>query len=272
MSTQGPLNIPPGYGHTPGPSAFPNHIGPIFQKTVTPPSGPVEHWTALLDRGSPCQRLGLRPWRVDDLHGGIRLERSSLHAGRAAGGDTVQDERTNIVYFGDVRIPDRYRLGEADQGMRVMHSALDLEHGGAAYHAAQVSMLKHAVAWARAARPDGSRPIEERDARASLARAAIRSAVSDVLCRRAAWADEEGLKAIAYNPMAKLFVTESLAADAADIVALAAPDSLLWDKSDLGLVEVAMRRALGMTVYGGTSEIQRSLIAEHFLKMPKTRS
>ena len=72
--------------------------------------------------------------------------------------------------------------------------------------------------------------------------------------------------------MAKLFVTESLAADAADIVALAAPDSLLWDKSDLGLVEVAMRRALGMTVYGGTSEIQRSLIAEHFLTMPKTRS
>lgn len=59
---------------------------------------------------------------------------------------------------------------------------------------------------------------------------------------------------------------------AAEIVALAAPESHLWDRSDLGLVEVAMRRALGMTIYGGTSEIQRSLIAECLLKMPKSRS
>ena len=31
---------------------------------------------------------------------------------------TLQDERTNIVYFGDVRVPDEYRIGEVDQGMR----------------------------------------------------------------------------------------------------------------------------------------------------------
>ena len=36
-------------------------------------------------------------------------------------------------------------------------------------------------------------------------------------------------------------------------------------------IESAMRRAVGMTIYGGTSEIHRSVIAEHFLKMPKTR-
>jgi 3-oxochol-4-en-24-oyl-CoA dehydrogenase len=33
-----------------------------------------------------------------------------------------------------------------------------------------------------------------------------------------------------------------------------------------------MRRAIAMTIYGGTSEIQRSLIAEQFLKMPKSRT
>jgi alkylation response protein AidB-like acyl-CoA dehydrogenase len=76
---------------------------------------------------------------------------------------------------------------------------------------------------------------------------------------------------IAFGPMAKLFVTESMATDAADIVALAAPRSLLWRDGNLGMIELTARRALGMTIYGGTSEIQRSLIAEHFLHMPRTR-
>ena len=36
-------------------------------------------------------------------------------------------------------------------------------------------------------------------------------------------------------------------------------------------VEVTMRRAIAMTVYGGTSEVHRSLIAEKSLGMPKSR-
>src|SRR3546814_9038183 len=77
---------------------------------------------------------------------------------------------------------------------------------------------------------------------------------------------------LAFGPMAKVFSTEGLRAAAADVVALAAPESLLWRNDDLHFVEVAMRRALGMTIYGGTSEIQRSLIDEHLLKLPKYRT
>src|SRR3546814_13259918 len=72
--------------------------------------------------------------------------------------------------------------------------------------------------------------------------------------------------------MSKVFSTEGLRAAAADVVALAAPESLLWRNDDLHYGEVAMRRALGMTIYGGTSGIQRSLIAEQLLKMPKSRT
>jgi alkylation response protein AidB-like acyl-CoA dehydrogenase len=184
---------------------------------------------------------------------------------------TLQDERTNITYFSDVRIPDRYRLGEVDKGMLVMHSVLELEHGGIIYHYALTTMLAHAVAWASQEK-DGARPIDNPNTRRRLAKAAVIAAVSEGISRREVWARTTGESSIAYGPMSKLFSTEGLRVAAADVVALAAPDSLLWRKDDLGYVEIAMRRALAMTIYGGSSEIHRSLIAEQLLKMPKSRN
>ncbi len=185
---------------------------------------------------------------------------------------TLQDERTNIVYFGDVRVPDKYRIGEVDQGIKVMGAVLQLEHGGADYHYNQSAMLRHATAWARRAAGNGEAPIAKTDVRRALARAAVNDAVSEVLCLRAAWADVEGIHEIAWGPMAKLFTTEVLYRDASALTALAAPQSLLRGiDHDLDQVELSMRRAIGMQIYGGTSEIHRSLIAEHALGMPKSR-
>ena len=41
---------------------------------------------------------------------------------------TVGDERTNLTYYSDVRISDRYRLGEVNNGWSVLHGPLDAEH------------------------------------------------------------------------------------------------------------------------------------------------
>jgi alkylation response protein AidB-like acyl-CoA dehydrogenase len=38
-------------------------------------------------------------------------------------------ERTNAVYFGDVLLPDVYRLGEVNDGWRVLQGPLEAEHG-----------------------------------------------------------------------------------------------------------------------------------------------
>ncbi|MDB5423250.1 MAG: hypothetical protein JWQ29_666 [Phenylobacterium sp.] len=186
---------------------------------------------------------------------------------------TLQDERTNIVYWSDVRIADKYRLGEVGDGARVMASALGFEHGGAGYHAAQTAMMKHAVAWARRPRGNAGPPMEDPMVRRTLARAAVNSEVAEVLCRRQIWAEVEGVQDHAFGPMAKMFTTETMYQDASAIVALAAPASLVRGQDhDLDMVEVTMRRALGMTIYGGTSEVHRSLIAENALGMPKSRS
>ncbi len=186
---------------------------------------------------------------------------------------TLQEERTNIVYFSDVRVSDVYRLGEVGDGARVMASALQIEQGGSDYQFAQTAMLRRALAWANRAAPDRPAPITRRGARRVLARAATQNMVAEVLCRRAVWGAVEGRYEITWGPMAKLFTTESLLADATAIVELAAPASLVRGvDEDLDVVESMMRRAIAMTIYGGTSEIHRSLIAENSLGMPKSRS
>ena len=42
---------------------------------------------------------------------------------------TVDGDRTNITYYSDVRVDDRYRIGEVNGGWTVLRDALNDEHG-----------------------------------------------------------------------------------------------------------------------------------------------
>ena len=42
---------------------------------------------------------------------------------------TVDGDRTNIVYYSDVRVDDKYRLGEVNNGWTVVREPLNVEHG-----------------------------------------------------------------------------------------------------------------------------------------------
>jgi len=132
--------------------------------------------------------------------------------------------------------------------------------------------MKRAVAWARKPSGNVGAPIGDPHVRRVLAKAAVNSEVAEVLCRRQIWADVEGIHDLSFGPMAKMFTTETMYRDASAIVAAGGAASLVrgLDK-DMDYVEVTMRRAIAMTVYGGTSEVHRSLIAEKSLGMPKSR-
>ena len=70
--------------------------------------------------------------------------------------------------------------------------------------------------------------------------------------------------------MAKLFATEAYMHDAADLVALTAPASLDGATSALRTIESCHRQSISQTIYGGTSEVHRTIIAEHGLGMPRS--
>ncbi|MFT4045163.1 MAG: acyl-CoA dehydrogenase [Solimonas sp.] len=184
---------------------------------------------------------------------------------------TFQDERTNITYYENVVVPDAYRLGEIDGGVKVMASALELEHGGG-FMKSQRAMLHAAEKLCRELQRDGRPLIEDRDAQRRLARVTAHYVVSEVLGWRALWASATRKPNLAYGPMVKMYSSEKFLKDSADLLDLTAPASLSKRSGPAGFLNQCYRHAQGTTIYGGTSEVHRSMIAERNLGLPRTRA
>lgn len=183
---------------------------------------------------------------------------------------TFQDERTNITYYDGVRVKDSYRLGEVDAGVKVMAAALEMEHGGG-FAKSQRSMVEAAEELCRELQRDGRPLIEHTDARRRLARALLHVHLSEVIANRALWAGVKKMPNMGFGPMAKLFSSEKFQSDSRDLLDLTAPDSLSKREGPAGEINLAFRHAQGSTIYGGTSEVHRSQIAERNLGLPRTR-
>ena len=188
---------------------------------------------------------------------------------------TISDERTNLTFYTDVRLPDRYRVGPVDGGWAVIAYALELEHGGGGSGAIR-RLLRGALEWAREPRPGGT-PLDDRVARARLAQVAIHAEVIEAISARALWVGAEGLDEPALGPLSKFYSTDRFIEDAADLMDLCAPDSLLrgpenGNATGAAAVEFAYRLSTATAIYGGTSEIMKSIVAQASLGMPRSRS
>jgi len=186
--------------------------------------------------------------------------------------DTLSDERSNATYFTDVRVPDRYRVGEVNGGWGVIRYALGLEHT-AGYGLEQQKLVDQVAAWALHTQRNGRAAIEDSDLRQRLGLAATRARISWLLLQRGMWCFQEGIGTGGEGPMCKLFSAEAFLEDAQSLTDLLAPESLLLSGTQSGAegVNFAYRHAIASTNYGGTSEIMRSLVAQFRLGLPRDR-
>ncbi|ORW01231.1 acyl-CoA dehydrogenase family protein [Mycobacterium kyorinense] len=185
---------------------------------------------------------------------------------------TLSGERTNITFYSDVRVGDDCRIGEIDEGWAVLGIALQDEHAsGWGPHIAR--LLHHAEQWARAVEDGEAPPLADTDVRRRLSRIAIELEVSTLLQRRCVWMADQGQVPVAEGPMSKLFSTEALVRAAQDIMELVGPDGLRSyfepTAPESGRFEHLMRFSLGTTIYAGTSEVQRTIIAQRGLGLPR---
>ncbi len=184
---------------------------------------------------------------------------------------TFQDERTNITYYDGVRVPDEYRLGEVNGGLKVLALALEIEQGMtfAPYHHRMIRAAERLCT--TALDRDGAPSIEHADTRRRLTRAATNALAADCLRKRILWVTAEGKPNFAYGPASKLFSSEVYRSDAFDLLNLTAPESLAFASKDAAFVNQCFRHSQVAVTYGGTSEVQRSQIAEKTLGLPRTR-
>ena len=173
------------------------------------------------------------------------------------------------TFYNDVRVPDSARVGEVDGGWDVMAVALAFERQPAASGETR-RLFERTLVWAR----DSGR-IDDPVARDRLARVAVDIEVGRLLGGRTASRAMQGELPVVEGSMAKLFGSEAFQRAASDLLDLIGAEGVLQHGERgapvEGWVEHAYRHAVVTTIYAGVSEIQRSIIAERGLGLPRSR-
>jgi alkylation response protein AidB-like acyl-CoA dehydrogenase len=184
---------------------------------------------------------------------------------------TFMEDRTNITFYDGVRIPDAYRLGEVDGGVKTMSAALELEQMSTSARSLW-ALAEAAEQLCRTIDRDGRPLIENSGAQTRIARTIADALASEMLGMRALWGIQNKRDLPAAGPMSKMFSSERLVRDASDLLDLTSPESLSQDEGPAKAINFAYRYSHGTTIWAGTSEVHRSLIAERVLGLPRSRN
>ncbi|MDH6118960.1 acyl-CoA dehydrogenase family protein [Kitasatospora sp. GAS204B] len=161
--------------------------------------------------------------------------------------------------FQECRVPADALLGAEGAGYQIFTATMDWERGFMC--ASQVGVLARLLEGSvarSAARRQFGRPIGHHQAVSHrIADMGVRLELARLLLYKVGELKREGRLAMLESSMLKLFVSESLVQSALDTAQL---HGALGYTKDLG-IEHEVRDAFGTTVYGGTSEIQRDIIA-----------
>jgi 3-oxocholest-4-en-26-oyl-CoA dehydrogenase alpha subunit len=180
---------------------------------------------------------------------------------------TIDGDRTNVVYYSDVRVDDKYRIGDVNGGWAVLRAALDVEHGtvdGDDDGLQKIAvMTEHATLMAEAidriaaliGQPgaDGRRLLDDKSVAYRLGRS---------IARAEAALSTPGM----FGRVANAQTMRDVAPDLMDLLGTAS--ALPVDTNgaaDDGGAEYIFRLASPTGIYGGTLEVFRNMIAQHAL-------
>jgi 3-oxocholest-4-en-26-oyl-CoA dehydrogenase alpha subunit len=184
---------------------------------------------------------------------------------------TVDGDRTNIVYYSDVRVDDKYRLGEVNAGWTVLREPLNAEHGAVAaapdglqdtsimMHQAgsMATAVDNAVARVTEPDPSGRRLLDDQSVayRLGLSVARLEAALS--------------APAI-FGRVAIAQTMRDISPDLMDILGAASALPFGTDgAADDGSAEYVYRFAPLVGIYGGTLEVFRNMIGQYVLGLGK---
>lgn len=163
------------------------------------------------------------------------------------------------VALSDCLVPATSRLGPDGAGMAIFNSSMEWERS-CLFASAVGTMrrqLETCAAYART-REQFGQPIGKFQAvAAKLADMYVRLEAARLLIYRVAWLKQRGRSAPAEAAAAKLFTSESWVRSSLDAIQTHGATGYMKDAG----VERDLRDAVASTIYSGTSEIQRVLIA-----------
>lgn len=229
--------------------------------------GHYADWCYLATRTNPDapKHRGISVFLVDMKSPGITLRPIVSMDG---------EHHFNQVFFDDVRVPKKNMLGPRDRGWYVMATTLDFERSMVAGPAGARRSLEELIKYAATTKGTDGQPIgKDPVLAAKLAQMAIEIEVARLLAYQTASVQIHGLIPNKEASLSKLYgseLSQRLAILGEEVLG---PQALIR-KDDkyakmFGKYAKAGLRAVSSTIAGGSSEIQRNVIATRGLKMPR---
>ena len=179
----------------------------------------------------------------------------------------------NEVFFEDVRIPAANMIGEENRGWYAAATLLDFERSGIGNSVGARRQVERIAELARGLPAEQSRLRERPLLRARFADRAIDAEVGMLFSFRIMTMQARGLVPNMEASVAKLFNSEMTQRIAQLHMSLIGLYGTLWDANrEEGQRGAAAQRyltAVSSTIGGGTSEIQRNIIATRGLALPR---
>lgn len=163
------------------------------------------------------------------------------------------------LIFQDCFIPEENRLGREGAGAQIFNASMEWERSCilASHVGAMERQLENAVKYARE-REQFGQPIGKFQSVANrIVDMKIRLETARLLLYKVAWLRSEGKPAVMEAAMAKLYLSECFVQSGLDAVKTFGGYGYMTEFE----VERDLRDAIGGTLYSGTSDIQRNIIA-----------
>jgi alkylation response protein AidB-like acyl-CoA dehydrogenase len=186
----------------------------------------------------------------------------------------IGGDQTNQVFFNDVFVGDDYIVGEEGRGFRYISEALDLERFTMFTYSPIQGRFELLCEYVRSAVRDGVPLREDPVVRREIARLATQHEVARVLGLRFVSACKVGGKPPTVEASEYKLYATGLSQRAVNVALdiAGAEGQLCWGEPEApagGRFDSAYRATVVETIGGGSSEIQKNIIARRKLGLPK---
>ncbi|HCN63529.1 MAG TPA: acyl-CoA dehydrogenase [Pseudomonas sp.] len=183
---------------------------------------------------------------------------------------------TTATYYDNVRVPNDMLVGELHGGWKLITSQLNHERLGlGTWSDKVVALFRRVYLWARARDEQGHRAMDKAWVRSSLAECYARLEAMRLINMRIAADLERERMDVALSSTTKVFGSESAIDILRKLAAIVGANGSMRSGSAAtmlhGELEFELRGSVTLTFGGGTNEIQRELIAQFGLGMPRTQ-
>jgi alkylation response protein AidB-like acyl-CoA dehydrogenase len=177
------------------------------------------------------------------------------------------------IFFDEVHVPIDCLVGEENKGWQCIITALSFERTAGIEHLSRSRrILDEIMKYSRETEKNGVRLVNDVVIRHKMADLAIECEIGRLLCYKIAWMEDKGLIPGYEASMAKNFCSELGIRVANVSLGIMGLYGLLESgprASIGGVVPMAYQYSIGDTIGGGTSEINRTLIATRGLGLPR---